>query len=251
MLRLAILLTALPVLAACGATADESAPRAAFGPLLAKLPAPAAGSLRTADGSASFVVRGNTLVRIDGRTGTEAGTIALPGRWALGGVSADGRFVALVRPGTRVLVVDVDGRRIAHRLELPGRFRVETISVGGDFLFLQQDFVDGSYAVRGYDLAAGRLLPGSLGTKGKTVKMQGRPGQVVASPDGKWLLTLYVDTRTNTAFVHALDLIARDPNCLVLPPCDGCAPNRWKLRLAADGRTLRATNAGEVAVFRL
>ena len=36
--------------------------------------------------------------------------------------------------------------------------------------------------------------------------MQGRAGQVVASPDGEWLLTLYVNTQSNTAFVHALNL---------------------------------------------
>ena len=141
---------------------------------------------------------------------------------------------------------------IAHRLRLRGNFRVEAISAAGDFLFLQQDFVDGSYAVRGYDLAAGQLLPGSLGRKGETVRMQGDAGQVVASPDGRWLLTVYVETTRNTAFVHALNLIERIAICLPLPPCKRCGAEDWTIALAKDGRTLRASNAsGRRTVVRL
>jgi hypothetical protein len=142
-----------------------------------------------------------------------------------------------------VLVLDAESGATAHRLDLPGDFRVETISAAGDFLFLQQDFVDGSYAVRGYDLAAGQLVPGTLGRKGETVRMQGDAGQVVAAPDGSWLLTVYVETTSNTAFVHALNLIERNAICIVLPPCERCGAEDWTLDLAADNRTLRATNA--------
>jgi hypothetical protein len=167
------------------------------------------------------------------------------------GVSATGEWVAL-RRGKAVLVVDAEGRTAAHRFTLPPSFRVEAISREGDFLFLEQRFVDGSYAVRGYDLLSGRLLPGSLGRKGETVRMQGDAGQVVASPDGRWLLTVYVETTSNTAFVHALNLIERTAICIPLPPCVRCGADDWTLDLAADSRTLRATNSsGRREVIKL
>ncbi|HUH16269.1 MAG TPA: hypothetical protein VML35_10330 [Gaiellaceae bacterium] len=248
------LLAAVALLAACGGSVDESAPPPAAAPGLpvrvSEPPAPAE-AIRAADGSASFAVRGGTLLRFDPATGRRTSAIDLGGAWKLGGVSATGRWVGLTRPGTKVLVVDAERGVAAHELSLPGRFVVETISAAGDFLFLQQDFVDGSYAVRGFDLAAGKLLPGSLGTKGETVRMQGAAGQVVASRDGRWLLTVYVETRTNSAFVHALDLVAREPRCIPLPPCERCSAADWTLALAPDGNTLRAANAGRKALIDL
>ena len=76
------------------------------------------------------------------------------------------------RSATHILVVDTRRGKVAHKLQLAGKFRVETISTAGDFLFLQQDFPDGSYAVRGYDLAAGQMLPGWLG-EGETSRCKG------------------------------------------------------------------------------
>ena len=255
MKRLTALLALVPVLAACGATADEAAPPSAAAAFLARATAAVtpepAGSVRAADGSSSFAVRDGKLLRIDPLTGRRMGTYELGGHWKLGGVSATGRWVGLTRPGTEILVVDTERGVVTHELALSGSFAVETISAAGDFLFLQQNFVDGSYAVRGFDLAAGKLLPGSLGTKGKTVRMQGAAGQVVASPDGRWLLTVYVETRTNSAFVHALDLVAREPRCIPLPPCERCSAKDWTLALAPDGNTLRAANAGRTARFDL
>ena len=104
--------------------------------------------------------------------------------------------------------------------------------------------------MRGYDLARNQMLPGSLGTKGETLKMQGRPGQVVASPDGEWLLTVYVNTQSNSAFVHALNLVDRIPACIVLPPCEEQACDesdlgQWTLKLRTDGRTLVATHPSQ------
>lgn len=241
-----VLLSLVSVLAACGGTADpaERAADPVSASLVRAAAAPAPG-VRAADGSATFLVRGRELLRFDAATREQTGRYPLRGRWTLGGVSATGRWIGLTRAGTEVIVVDAATGKVAHELRLPGRFAVETISKDGDFLFLQQSFVDGSYAVRGYDLVRGQLLPGSLGTKGRTVRMQGRAGQVVASPDGEWLLTLYVDTKSHTAFVHALNLVDRTPICILLPPCEDCADDdltRWTLRLRPDGRTLLATH---------
>jgi hypothetical protein len=275
MKRLAPLLAFTAVLAACGSTADVSSDAgAAAGPVFLAHTAGAAGPLtgydaaglgrrfelpggiQAADGRSYYALDGGKLVRFDPFTGTVDRRYPLRGSWKLAGVSSNGDWVALQRPGTRIRILDTRTGRIAHDLELHGDFTVETVSAPGDFLFLQQRFVDGSYAVRGYDLASGQMLPGSLGTKGQLVQMQGLASQVVASPDGRWLLTLYVNTQTDTAFVHALNLIERFAVCINLPPCTNCSRERlqdWVLALSPDGRTLFAANPalGRVATIYL
>ncbi len=254
MKRLAALLAFTSVLAACGGTVETPAVGPSIGAFAPRAAAPAARSqgLVAADGRSSFAIVDGELRRFSTRTGKATRTYPLDGAWTLTGISATGSWVALQRADTEVLVLDTKRGAVAHRVELAGHFRVEAVSEAGDFLFLQQDFVDGSYAVRGYDLAAEQLLPGSLGRKGETVRMQGDAGQVVASSDGRWLLTVYVETTRNTAFVHALNLIERIAICIPLPPCKRCGAEDWTLALAADRRTLRATNgSGRRAVIDL
>ena len=263
MIRLALLLACTVVLAACGGTVEETAPesrapeaRLLAAPIGAPQPYERPGGIATADGRSYFALEGEKLLRLSTLTGKVVRSYPVRGAWRLTGVSASGDWVALQRSVTHILVVDARRGKVAHELQLTGRFRVETISAAGDFLFLQQDFPDGSYAVRGYDLAAGQMLPGSLGTKGEVVQMQGLASQVVASPDGRWLLTLYVNTQTNTAFVHALNLIERIAICINMPPCTKCdrrTLKRWALALAPDGRTLFAANPslGNVATVYL
>jgi hypothetical protein len=242
MKRLAALLAFTAVLAACGGTVERAAVEPSAGRPVALLPSSPPSGLEAADGLSAYTLVDGRLQRRSTRTGKVV-TVHRPGRaWRLTAVSATGAWVAL-RRGAAVLVLDVERRAVAHRLRLGTDLRIEAISPAGDFLFLEQRFVDGSYAVRGYDLAAGRLLPGSLGRKGETVRMQGDAGQVVASPDGRWLLTVYVETSTSTAFVHALNLIERVALCIPLPPCVRCGADDWTLDLAADNRTLRAVNA--------
>lgn len=278
MKRLAALLALVPLAAACGASVDESAPKpptneasavflartaGAAGPVTGydaaslgrrfELP----GGIRAADGSAYYAMGPGELRRFSPNTGVELQSYPVERDWKLAGVSATGRWVALTRGQTEVLVLDTESGATAHELSLRGRFLVETVSADGDFLFLQQNYVDGSYAVRGYDLAAGQMLPGSLATKGNTVLMEGVAAQTVASPDGRWLLTLYVDTKKNRAFVHALNLIDRIPLCIEMPPCkQRCTVaqlRRWALALAPDGRTLFAANpdVGRIAEIHL
>jgi hypothetical protein len=275
MKRVAALLAFTSFLAACGGTVEKSAPPSleqgpvflartagANGPVTGydaaglgrrfELP----GGIHAADGRSYYAVKGGKLLRFSTLTGRVTRTYPLRGEWTLAGVSATGGWVALSRPGTEILVIDAKRGVTTHELELRGNFTVETVSTAGDFLFLQQNFVDGSYAVRGYDLAANQMLPGSLGTKGALIQMQGLASQVVASPDGRWLLTMYVNTKSNTAFVHALNLIERIAICINMPPCKKCSREQldgWGLGLAPDGRTLFAANPriGRVATIYL
>jgi hypothetical protein len=275
MKRVAALLAFTSVLAACGGTVEEAEPPSlSQGPVFLARTAGAAGpvtgydaaglgrrfelpgGIHAADGRSYYAVRGSELLRFSTLTGRVTRTYPLRGEWKLAGVSATGAWAALSRPGTEILVVDTKRGVTTHELALAGNFTVETVSTAGDFLFLQQNFVDGSYAVRGYDLAANQMLPGSLGTKGALIQMQGLASQVVASPDGRWLLTMYVNTKSNTAFVHALNLIERIAICINMPPCKKCNREQldgWGLGLAPDGRTLFAANPriGRVATIYL
>jgi hypothetical protein len=272
MRRLAALLAFTSVLAACGSTADNSDdPRAQGSVFPARVAGAGAlssddaafaprfqrpGGIEAADGRSYYAPDGGKLVRYDPFTETVERMYPLRGAWRLAGVSANGDWVALQNTADRIRVLEARTGRIAYDVRLRGDFRVETVSAAGDFLFLLQDFVDGSYAVRGYDLAGGQLLPGSLGTKGEVVQMQGLASQVIGSPDGRWLLTLYVNTQTETTFVHALNLIERFAVCINLPPCTNCSREQlkdWALALAPDGRTLFAANTalGNVATVYL
>ena len=277
MKRLAALLVFTFALAACGGTVEETVPTEqapSRGPVFLARTAGGSGpvtgydatglnrrfelpgGIDAADGRSYYALKGSRLLRFSTLTGKVTRSYPVRGEWKLAGVSATGAWVALSRPGTEVQVLDTKRGVTTHELELSGNFAVETISSAGDFLFLQQNFVDGSYAVRGYDLAANQLLPGSLGTKGNIVQMTGLASQVVASPDGRWLLTMYVNTKSNTAFVHALNLIERIAICINMPPCQDCsreAVANWGLGLAPDGRTLFAANPrlGRVATIYL
>jgi hypothetical protein len=276
---LIVMLVLTSFAAACGGTvepedAQEASPPARQGLFLARTAGPRGpltaydsrslgrrfqlpAGLTSPDGSAHFSLAGSVLRRFDPITGVRLKTWRMDGGWTLAAVSATARWVALVRDETDIRVLDGRTGKVAHDLELAGDFLVESVADDGSFLFLQQTFVDGRYAVRGYDLAARQMRPGSLATKGGHISfMQGIASNTVASPDGRWLLTLYVDTKRDAAFVHALNLLDRFPLCIDMPPCKNCTIaqlRRWALALAPDGRTLYATNPviGRVAEVHL
>jgi len=67
----------------------------------------------------------------------------------------------------------------------------------------------------------------------------------VASPDGRWLLTLYLNTSRNVAFIHALNLVDKFPVCIDLPSGNGDFEQLeyYSLTLDPAGRTVYAANA--------
>ena len=195
-------------------------------------------------------------------TATIAGSMVIDGRRTLDGVSPNGRFAALARraPGRRttdVVVANVFGGKIAHRVRLRGDFEVETISNDGARLFLIQHLeTDGAprYLVRLFDLSKRELASKPLRGAGEPSVMAGLAWSGVGSPDGRWLLTLYLNTDRNVAFVHALDLVRSSPRCIFLPSGGRFESlKRYGLTLSPDGRRLYATNPalGAVAVIDL
>jgi hypothetical protein len=175
-------------------------------------------------------------------------------RWQLQGVSPTGRWVALARReagSTKLLVFDgLRGRR-AHVMRLRGDFEVETISRDGKRMFLIEHLAGRAYNVRQYDLSRERLVANPLRAAGVKI-MAGYAWSGVASPDGRWLMTLYLSTPSSLAFVHSLDLRRARPACIALPSSGGIeALKRYSLTLAPDGKTLFAANPALGAVARI
>jgi hypothetical protein len=176
---------------------------------------------------------------------------AVPGRWQLAGVSPQGRWLALSKRQfhplrTEVAIANAFRGRVVHRFRLRGNFEVETVSNDGKRLFLIQHLRrDGAprYLVRLYDLSSRRLQSEPL-RGGEDRIMAGYAWSGVASPNGRWLLTLYLNTRRSVAFIHALDLRRSSPRCIDLPSGGGAFESlkRYSLTLAPDGSTLFAAN---------
>lgn len=220
--------------------------RLADGRLAFRLPS----GMLSADGRTFVSARtGNaatTLLRYDPRSGRRAGRSAVLGRWRLVALSANGRHLVLQRVDARTTVLRAGGRTIA----LTGSWRAEAISDDGQRLYLIEYLRDG-YRVRLYDLALGRLQPGSLRDKTEPALMDGLGWSQLGTPDGRWLLTLFLTTGGEAA-VHTLDLRTPSAVCVDLPGSDGVTVTRqYGLALAPDGRTLTAVNPALGVLVRI
>ena len=216
------------------------------------------------------------LETYDTTTGRALRTKRFEGDWTIGGVSHSGRWVVLAhQPGrlvaadstdadlvqTAILVVDAGRGSVTHEITLDGDFAVEMISANGDALFLIEHLAAGPgepapYLVRVYDLALDYLDPNPLRDKRFLDElMTGLAWDGLASPDGQWLLTLYVNTARDRAFIHALNLRERYAICLDLPALGGSVEQlaAYSLTLAPDGRRAYAINPvlGVVAEINL
>ena len=203
----------------------------------------------SADGTGYFAShplrrRKTAVERYSPTTGAYLGTHVLAGRWTLGAVSPSARTLALARHARRTtwlrLLDARSGRTIATRT-LRGVYTLDAVSDDGSRLFLIQHLGGRGYVVRGLDVANGRLRTATIREKGQTESpiLSGRATGQVASQDGRWLLTLYVDTRKREAFVHALDLRRAAAVCIDLP--GRASPRRL------FGYSLALTDGGAIA----
>jgi hypothetical protein len=165
------------------------------------------------------------------------------GGWTLAGVSANGRYVALLDAFSKrgVATIDVLDSRFgkpAHTITLKGSYDVDAVSNDGRSLFLIQ-YLRNGYLVRYYDVVR-RSLAARVLTE-KSAPMQGLAWDAVASPDGHYLLTLYL-RGDGAGEVHTLDLRRGTAVCIDLPRGDASAMQQYALSLSPDGRTLFAAN---------
>lgn len=263
------MLRALPaaLLAALAVTAGAPAggadplvlvrPQGANGPLVAyaapagavrfRLPAGRLSADRSAFYSARAVPGGTELRRYSPGSGRRLSTVTIADAPAtVVAVSPNGRWAVLGRRGAESSFAVVDGRTgsVSHRTTLAGDFEVEAVDAAGTRLFLIEHAAEQVYSIRLYDVAKARLAQNPLVSKGSGPVMAGYAWDAVGSPDGQWLLTLYLNTERNVAFVHTLDLKQRVAVCVNLPSgAKGLGPlSRYVLTLAPDGSTLYATN---------
>jgi hypothetical protein len=255
------------VLAACGGGAETAdPPTAPAAELFTIRPAGPAGPLvgydaasgerrfrlprgvATANGRRFYASARGAVRTYDAASGAVLGTHPVGRGWRVGGVSPSGRWLALsaeAGPATRIRVVDTHGWRPIDTLRLAGRFEVDAVSADGQALFLIQHLTEENYLVWLYDRRSGRLSqPGETQPKARPEVMTGYAWGGVASRDGRWLLTLYLNTQRSVAFVHALDVQRRRPLCIDLPSGNGRidALEDYSLALAPNGRTLLAPN---------
>ena len=165
--------------------------------------------------------------------------------WTLAAVSPTGRWAALARRAgrhTNVALVDLLRARSVAVARLRGNFEVETVAADGRRLFLIEHLDARRYLVRLYDFRERRLASEPL-RGGDDRLMAGYAWSGIGSRDGRWLLTLYLDTRRSHAFVHALDLHNVEPRCIDLPSYGGFARLRqYSLTLVPRHNRVIAAN---------
>ena len=160
------------------------------------------------------------------------------------GLSANGKVLVLIQPRvsfprarTSFAVLDARHLRVVKVLRLQGDFSFDAISPSGDRIYLIQYLSANDptkYAVRAFDVRAGRLLPEPVVDPHEAdEQMRGQPLSRAMSPDGRWAYTLY-DGNGKTPFVHALDTSRATARCIDLDALEG-AENLWRLRLSIRG----------------
>jgi hypothetical protein len=138
---------------------------------------------------------------------------------------------------------------VRDRIVLKGQFSFDALSPDGSRLYLIH-FAHGDqlhYVVRAYDMATHRLLPGRIADKAQRGwVMQGVASSRVASPDGRWVYTLYSNP-SGYGFVHALDTVRGVAHCVGIPVTDQSAVGNLRMTLRGsslalgwhDGRVFR------------
>jgi hypothetical protein len=184
-----------------------------------------------------------TIVRSDARTGRALPPVRLDGEWAPAALSANGRWLALRRIDAKLVrthlqVIDSRTGSVARALTLNGVIQPEAVANEGDRLFVVQ-FLRRGYVVRGLELASGRLT--TLAAKGDPALMGGTAWSAVASPDGRWLLTLYFEPDGGAA-VHTLDLVHGRAYCIDIPSGKPAELRNYAIALSPDGRHAFAVN---------
>ncbi len=211
-------------------------------------------------GSERFVAlptrTGTVLVRTQTRGGRVRHAAVLDGQWGVpvvandgtsGGLSADGGTLVLMSaarayPRRHSSFAVLDTKRLAAKrtIGLDGEWGFDALSPDGSTLYLIQQLSRRDrtrYAVRAYDMRAGRLLPDPVVDPSEPDEpMRGLPITRTTGPGGRWEYTLYVGGEH--PFVHALDTVRRESICIDLPHRVAHSKRLLDLKLAVRGRRI-------------
>jgi hypothetical protein len=239
--------------------------------VLAAPAAPAAGAGRYAGsdvGAAGVTVRGldsryvakrdhggTVVTQVDRGGGRIRASRVLPGRLVVPAVAFDGSATGLSADATTLVLAAprdfddrtpsaftvLDTKRLTPRtaVTLRGDFTLDAISPDGNRLYLIQSTSPDDltrYAVRAYDVAEHRLLPGAVVDKEEADEpMRGVPIARAMSRHGRWAYTLYDDAGGHD-FIHALDTVAGAAKCIDLDSLAGHRdPVSLRLAVVSDG----------------
>jgi WD40 repeat protein len=184
------------------------------------------------------------LVWHDAITGKETGsaTIKAAGPFSLVGLSQDGDRAVLVNVSKQESTFAVVSQSGEETLTLPGKqWGFDALS--GDKLYLLK-YLSSGYEIRLYDLGSNRLADKPLKDPKASSTIWGLAWERVASPDGRYLFTLYVGGNGG-AMVHQLDLKTSAARCIDLPGTgDFNSTTTWAMELSPNGKTLWAVNPG-------
>ena len=202
-----------------------------------------------------------TVLVTDANTGKTLRILTLPGTYSTAGydytnavISFDGHWLALREQQNSTVqsvfafINTLNGQ--VQTITLQGQFNLDAISPDGSRLYVLQQLNDvaGHYYVRLYEVHQHQLHPGVISDKSdiNDPRMIGSGLTRQVANDGTRDYTLYIDTRSNIAFIHALPL-TNDfylAKCINLPSGKSAALLRYyTLTLSADGSTLYAANA--------
>jgi hypothetical protein len=257
------------LIASAAIAAGAAAPPAASSDGL-PVPGGIAPSGPLSDGQSHYMTRSKagrtTVSRVEDPTGRVKASSLLPGTFTVpvvsldgspSGLSANGRALTLIRPRsgipqakTRLAVLNATSLRLHDVITLHGDFSFDAISPDGSRVYLIQ-YVSPTdptrYAVRAYDVDAGRLLPDPIVDPDEHAgEMRGQPLARAYSPDGRWAYTLY-DGAGKKPFVHALDTVAGEAVCVDTPSLEGYGYNalhRLKLGVSSDGSSFDVVDRG-------
>lgn len=163
-----------------------------------------------------------------------------------GGLTRDGKTLVLttfpgVSPTTRFLFVDTRTLAVRHSIRLGGFWSFDALSPNASTMYLIQ-FSPGAgeihYLVRAYDLKARRLIRGAIADKSESGPMTGLPMSRAVTADGTWAYTLYDKGDGHSAFIHALNTMARAAICIDIDLPGAFGAGRVRLTLSADEKQL-------------
>jgi len=268
MKRLAVLLAVLAVLAPAAALGDACSPLNCApsqfdvaGTTLLGYRSTALGAVHVVDlrsGAARFTVpggfvgghqlvhagAGRTLSWYDLRTGRKTATIKLPWPVRFAGVSQNGSRAVGFRTlrGAQTVVI---ATRAGWQRQVPipnGSWDLDALS--GSYLFLIKYLQAGGYEVVLVDLSNDSYPTRVIKDPRETAVIWGSPFARLASPDGRYLFTLYVASN-GAAMVHELDVVRATARCIDLPGSGNASyALSWSMALSPNGQTLWAANPG-------
>jgi hypothetical protein len=198
------------------------------------------------------VLTGTTLVHqdqydltwYDALTGKQTATarVAAKNVPSLLGASQDGKRAVLVihvNQRSTFLIVSPTGQKV---VDLPTTAWDFDALANGNLYLLR--YLRNGYQVRRYDLATRTLAARPLKDPHESSTIWGTPWARAASPDGRYLFTLYVGSNGGT-MVHELDLRTSTARCIDLPGTGNFnAATSYAMELSHDGRTLWAASPG-------